>query len=272
MQKKAVQIAVAAALGVTASAAQAVTINWLDGIGAGNTTPFPSAINSSPFTTTPVFPPPNPRNSEFRMIDPGGAVGGGGEKSIIDGVGDESWTFDAAGALTGTGAAFPSNPGAFAGAAPSASTNPTLNQNAPFFGPAFNFLAPTTTSLAGAAYGTGTISFTSGDNFSMFFPVMEAQWGGTYFPLGIKDGGVGITFSCNGALSGNVRCTAEHTIDASQGEDPGVAGFNGWTAQWDLYGTMTPHTPEVPVPAAVWLFGSGLVGLVGVARRRKRTV
>jgi hypothetical protein len=25
----------------------------------------------------------------------------------------------------------------------------------------------------------------------------------------------------------------------------------------------------IPVPAAVWLFGSGLIGLVGVARRRK---
>ena len=25
----------------------------------------------------------------------------------------------------------------------------------------------------------------------------------------------------------------------------------------------------VPVPAAVWLFGSGLVGLLGVARRKK---
>ena len=31
----------------------------------------------------------------------------------------------------------------------------------------------------------------------------------------------------------------------------------------------TPTTSPVPVPAAVWLFGSGLLGLVGVARRRK---
>ena len=29
-----------------------------------------------------------------------------------------------------------------------------------------------------------------------------------------------------------------------------------------------PPPPAVPVPAAVWLFGSGLIGLVGVARRK----
>ncbi|MEA2093077.1 MAG: hypothetical protein U9P11_00765, partial [Pseudomonadota bacterium] len=27
--------------------------------------------------------------------------------------------------------------------------------------------------------------------------------------------------------------------------------------------------PAVPVPPAVWLFGSGLLGLVGIARRKK---
>jgi hypothetical protein len=61
-------------------------------------------------------------------------------------------------------------------------------------------------------------------------------------------------------------------------------GFNAVTTQYDNTGVYydnicfdnaggcpgTPNPPPaVPVPAAVWLFGSGLLGLVGVARRRK---
>ena len=38
---------------------------------------------------------------------------------------------------------------------------------------------------------------------------------------------------------------------------------------FDPSGNLCAPPPEVPVPAAVWLFGSGLLGLVGVARRRK---
>ena len=34
--------------------------------------------------------------------------------------------------------------------------------------------------------------------------------------------------------------------------------------------TMTTEFSAVPVPAAVWLFGSGLLGLIGVARRKAR--
>ena len=35
------------------------------------------------------------------------------------------------------------------------------------------------------------------------------------------------------------------------------------------YGVYMVRNSVVPVPAAVWLFGSGLIGLIGVARRKK---
>jgi len=45
--------------------------------------------------------------------------------------------------------------------------------------------------------------------------------------------------------------------------------FAGSNANFMANMTPTPAPSAVPVPAAVWLFGSGLMGLVGVARRRK---
>ena len=45
------------------------------------------------------------------------------------------------------------------------------------------------------------------------------------------------------------------------------SNFDGNISRWRLEGTF--DTNPVPVPAAVWLFGSGLLGLVGVARRKK---
>lgn len=35
--------------------------------------------------------------------------------------------------------------------------------------------------------------------------------------------------------------------------------------------TIAQATPEVPLPAAAWLFGSGLLGLAGTARRRRNS-
>jgi hypothetical protein len=45
--------------------------------------------------------------------------------------------------------------------------------------------------------------------------------------------------------------------------------FAGNNANFNLQGVALAES-AVPVPAAVWLFGSGLLGLVGIARRKKK--
>jgi hypothetical protein len=49
-------------------------------------------------------------------------------------------------------------------------------------------------------------------------------------------------------------------------------GFYNLTGNYDGSGMFyddVNFAPAVPIPAAVWLFGSGLIGLVGIARRKK---
>ena len=69
------------------------------------------------------------------------------------------------------------------------------------------------------------------------------------------------------------------TFDAVMPGGPITAGVDvSLTDVWSDYDSNTNMTPTgvgseitinaVPVPAAVWLFGSGLLGLVGMARRR----
>jgi|GEM_PF-1869502 len=58
--------------------------------------------------------------------------------------------------------------------------------------------------------------------------------------------------------------------------EDGTGMFTGQNANWVLEGCLTTNSSgvcapasAVPVPAAAWLFGSGLIGLASVARRRK---
>ena len=57
---------------------------------------------------------------------------------------------------------------------------------------------------------------------------------------------------------------AEQSLAAISGEME-----EGWLFIDLTVDTLTQSITTVPVPPAVWLFGSGLIGLIGVARRKK---
>ena len=88
--------------------------------------------------------------------------------------------------------------------------------------------------------------------------------------------------------SGTLPLITDTIVDATNG-DSGIGGspmrtspFPGFNANFDILsmhvttctdtgtGTDACQVAAVPVPAAVWLFGSGLLGLAGIARRKKR--
>ena len=67
----------------------------------------------------------------------------------------------------------------------------------------------------------------------------------------------------------NVRGSLENSDDRMFGADH-TLDYNDRLETGDSrFGTYLVRTSVVPVPAALWLFSSGLIGLVGFARRKK---
>ena len=99
--------------------------------------------------------------------------------------------------------------------------------------------------------GVGNILSNSGNQFFQG-SINESTWSEITFDLGAVPMGASAAF-----------------IEFSQGMGPidGVDLLAGTILIDDLYlGVVS----AVPVPAAAWLFGSGLLGLVGVARRKMK--
>lgn len=222
--------------------------------------------------------------AEFRWCS-NGIVSGGSptQKNTING--GEAYGFSDAGVMTSvTGT--PGNVGALVdpgSAAPISSTNPSWQQIYYFNGVPLNFLAPVLGSLAGTAYDPAAYvggAPTSGvDQLFLHVPVLEMQWGGSWMSLGSASGGVNFTADISNVVTVGSSTTFDFNMFANElidfAEDPNSIGFaaGGWTAQWHMQGSGV-YTAPVPIPAAIWLFGSGLLGLsssayIGVARRRK---
>ena len=52
-------------------------------------------------------------------------------------------------------------------------------------------------------------------------------------------------------------------------DDPDEGNIDGETVGADIDAIAAISTTVIPIPASVWLFGSGLIGLIGIARRKK---
>lgn len=73
--------------------------------------------------------------------------------------------------------------------------------------------------------------------------------------------------ACSGA-AGSYSCTLVNTGQVGTGDWGSAGEGNPFTEVWKIDLVRIGDATVVPVPAAIWLFGSGLIGLVGVARRK----
>ena len=85
----------------------------------------------------------------------------------------------------------------------------------------------------------------------------------------------GNSLGSSNAYGGGTSVTGSMTLSAIGGFNPLdaatlelVSGFVDNDVDWARL-EASAQLNAVPVPAAVWLFGSGLIGLIGMARRKK---
>jgi hypothetical protein len=102
------------------------------------------------------------------------------------------------------------------------------------------------------------------------FTVIDA---GTYrailtdfeFPEPMSQSGMAVTTATE--LLGSLNAPGSFTFDATPGDY--FVSFFGEAGASTSYGMYGIEISQVPLPAAVWLFGSGLLGMIGIARRKK---
>ena len=105
----------------------------------------------------------------------------------------------------------------------------------------------------------------SGNTATLNFMGIAVDWNGIdaisiYEPLAGDTGFASVTCAVDCGLGDTYMLDySGHTNLSDPGKDGGVPFLI------HLEGTIT----AVPIPAAVWLFGSGLLGLVGMARRKE---
>jgi len=141
----------------------------------------------------------------------------------------------------------------------------SFNSGVPFFGVPWTASQQAWFDSPGAHTWSGT---SASGAYNYQFTLAAGQVAvGTYFTWSVNsDIPVLAVFDCGAGTVGSACTPVDTDGDGAPGTAMQTPPFPGQTP---AFSGVVSQVSAVPVPAAVWLFGSGLMGLVGVARRRK---
>lgn len=145
--------------------------------------------------------------------------------------------------------------------APSAIVSFNFNSSGTFVNTFTAAASSQATVSGGGPVPSGTVgsgaTIANGDAITVNLSSFFANWNGNDFNQG------------NAAAAGTVSNVVGNNFDYVLDWTSLISGgpFNNQIGTWHLTGTGS--VAPIPLPAAVWLLGSGLLGMVGVARRKK---
>lgn len=126
--------------------------------------------------------------------------------------------------------------------------------------PMVTFTSASQTSSTPSVTGNPIQGVTAGPVIALDLGSFYMTWfGATYLQAPDTNGIAFGTWTPTSATTGNFDISWNTFL---------VGGVFNAPSFWHLTGTAT--TTPVPVPAAAWLLGSGLLGLIGVARRKRQ--
>ena len=199
--------------------------------------------------------------------------------SAVNGSNISGWIGSASGEMTTTNGMISVG---YEGHIWSAQTEPnsywwTEGTPAPYTGNSVIDNAPDSSDIIRLQYSgsINTITFSE----AVYMPVMAL--------VSVGQAGVGVSFDFDqsftllseghGFYGDGTLTQADNTLTGYEGH--GAIQFDGWITSiswsndanelWHGFTFGTTEIQPVPIPAAVWLFGSGLLGLIGVARRKQ---